>query len=285
MISTVDPRRATGTRPPRCGFDGYKGHVAIDPDSEIITATEVTPGNASDGSVANILLVDVLKPTPSNESPAALVPISSDVDETATSSVETAKGETAPTRVEIYGDASYGTTEIVDKIEAAGAEANVKVQAPSAPAGHFGKDAFRIDLDAQTVKCPASVLVQIRKHTSTDGGGVANFAAACTTCVLRAKCTDAKAGRAIRINPKDATLQRSRARPDFGGVEENYRATRPKVEHQARAPDAPRTWRSACSRPRFGAHPSGLRVLAAAHSLARLAKLGVRRGETASVSS
>ena len=89
VISTVDPEARHGHKTAARGFDGYKGHVAIDPDSEIITATEVTPGNASDGSVANILLADV-KPTPSNESPAALVPISSDVDETATSSVETA---------------------------------------------------------------------------------------------------------------------------------------------------------------------------------------------------
>ena len=279
VISTVDPEARHGHKTAARGFDGVEGHVAIDPDSEIITATEVTPGNASDGSVANILLADVLKPTPSNESPAALVPISSDVDETATSSVETAS-ETAPTRVEIYGDASYGTTEIVDKIEAAGAEANVKVQAPSAPAGHFGKDAFEIDLDAQTVKCPASVLVQIRKHTS-DGGGVANFAAACTTCVLRAKCTDAKAGRAIRINPKEATLQRSRARQTSAAWKKNYRATRPKVErklaHLMRRKHGGRRARvrgSERTRQDFA-------MFAAAHNLARLAKLGVRRGETA----
>jgi len=35
-----------GTRPPRAGFDGYTGHIGIDPDTEIITATTLTPGNA-----------------------------------------------------------------------------------------------------------------------------------------------------------------------------------------------------------------------------------------------
>ena len=114
VISTVDPEARPGHKT-AARLRRIQGDNAIDPDSEIITATEVTPGNASDGSVANILLADVLKPTPSNESPAALVPISSDVDETATSSVETAGN--CLTRVEIYGDASYGTTEIVDKIE------------------------------------------------------------------------------------------------------------------------------------------------------------------------
>ncbi len=60
VISTVDPEARHGHKTAARGFDGYKGHIAIDPDSEIITATEVTPGNASDGSVANILLADVL---------------------------------------------------------------------------------------------------------------------------------------------------------------------------------------------------------------------------------
>jgi hypothetical protein len=34
------------------GFDGYKGHVAIDPDSEVITAAEVGPANAGDAAMA-----------------------------------------------------------------------------------------------------------------------------------------------------------------------------------------------------------------------------------------
>jgi hypothetical protein len=40
------------------GFDGYKGHVAIDPDVELITATAVTAGNAGDASAAPELLAD-----------------------------------------------------------------------------------------------------------------------------------------------------------------------------------------------------------------------------------
>jgi hypothetical protein len=42
------------------GFDGYKGHMAADPDSEIIMATSVTPGNSADGEAAGGLLADVL---------------------------------------------------------------------------------------------------------------------------------------------------------------------------------------------------------------------------------
>ncbi len=37
-----------------------KGHVAVDPDSEIITDTIVTAGNAGDASVATDLIDDLL---------------------------------------------------------------------------------------------------------------------------------------------------------------------------------------------------------------------------------
>jgi hypothetical protein len=37
-------------------FDGHKGHIAIDLDSEIITATTVSAGNAGDASVAEALI-------------------------------------------------------------------------------------------------------------------------------------------------------------------------------------------------------------------------------------
>ena len=40
IISTVDPETRHGHKTAARGFDGYKGHIAIDPDSEIITDTE-----------------------------------------------------------------------------------------------------------------------------------------------------------------------------------------------------------------------------------------------------
>jgi len=44
VISVVDPEARHGHKTSAHGFDGYKGHVAIDPDSEIITATTVSAG-------------------------------------------------------------------------------------------------------------------------------------------------------------------------------------------------------------------------------------------------
>src|SRR3546814_1180973 len=60
VISTVDPDARHGHKTSARGFDGYKGHIAEDPDSEIITDTTVTPGNAGDGTVAETLIEDLL---------------------------------------------------------------------------------------------------------------------------------------------------------------------------------------------------------------------------------
>ena len=60
VISTVDPEARHGHKTSARGFDGYKGHAAIDPDSEIITDTVVSAGNQGDASVAEELIDDLV---------------------------------------------------------------------------------------------------------------------------------------------------------------------------------------------------------------------------------
>jgi hypothetical protein len=115
-------------------------------------------------------------------------------------------------------------------IEGAGGEANVKVQSPSCAEGRFSKDAFDVDLNANTVRCPARVLVPI--YRTKDGGGLAEFGASCQRCPLRSQCTASKGGRSIRIHPKEETLARSRQRQKTEAWRADYRATRPKVERK-----------------------------------------------------
>ena len=55
VISTVDTGGRHGHKTSARGFDGDKGHVAIDPDSEVITATAVTAGNTGDAASAGDL--------------------------------------------------------------------------------------------------------------------------------------------------------------------------------------------------------------------------------------
>jgi hypothetical protein len=207
VISTVDTEARHGHKTEARAFDGYKGHISIDPDSEIITATQVTPGNAADGSVAKSLLSEALAPAES--APAA-------VDE----------------KVEVYGDSSYGTAEVIEHIEQAGGEANVKAQAPSPPpGGKFAKDQFCVDLAARTVTCPAGKLVQIR-HFRQGETSTVEFGTQCWSCPLRAQCTDSPKGRTIRIHAHEDTLQRTRQRQSKPAWKARYKATRPKVERK-----------------------------------------------------
>jgi hypothetical protein len=253
VISTVDPEARHGHKTAARGFDGYKGHVSVDPDSEIIVATDVTAGNVGDAVPAVAMLEEILATT--NDAPAD-----------------------AP--VEIYGDSSYGTADLVEHIEAANADANVKVQPPSATKGHFSQDAFTIDTEAKAVTCPNGVLVQIRLRS--DGSGIAKFAEHCVSCPLRSQCTDAASGRAIYVHPKYTTLSRSRARQRDVAWKQRYRALRPKVErkigHMMRRKHGGRRARVR-GRVRVGLD---FAMLAASVNLARLAALGLHLAGTTS---
>jgi transposase len=273
VISTVDPEARHGHKTAARGFDGYKAHLAIDPDSEIITATKVTAGNVGDGSATEALLQDVLKKTESKAQAAVAsttVEHNTNVDTDAKSEAQAdgavasttvehntnvdtdakseaqADGTVASTTVEpraevtidaqvecrgeVYGDSSYGTADVVELLEGAHLEANVKVQPPSAREGHFSQDAFSIDTTARTVRCPNGVLIQLR--TRKDGSLHADFGAHCETCPLRVKCTTSKEGRQVHVHAKHDTLARARKRQRDPVWQKRYRSTRPKVERK-----------------------------------------------------
>jgi hypothetical protein len=213
--------------------------VAVDPKSEIITATEVTPGNVADGDGAESLLADVLaeKPraTASEDETAKEAERQTGGEDTANRTIEASSAQPREPAYEIFGDASYGTANLVETIEGAGAKAHVKVQAPVAPDGRFSKEAFVIDLGARTVSCPGGFVVSIRE--GRDGGGLAGFGVKCATCPLRSQCTADKEGRTIRIHPQAATLQRKRAEQKSPEWKSTYRKTRPRLNAN---------WRTSC---------------------------------------
>jgi hypothetical protein len=222
IISTVDPEARHGHKTAARGFDGYKGHIAIDPDSEIITATAVTPGNVGDNVPATDLLKDVL------EEHAGVDDKSSASDDTQ-SHADPATGAAEPAPV-VYGDASYGTAEIVETIEAFGGVANVKVQPPASRNDCYSKSEFTIDVANGTVRCPAGVIVQIGKKA--DGGGIAHFGLNCEGCAQRSRCTTSKTGRVVNVHPKEETLRAARERQASDDWRDDYRSTRPKVERK-----------------------------------------------------
>jgi Transposase DDE domain/Transposase domain (DUF772) len=211
VISTVDPQARHGRKTSARGFDGYKGHLAIDPDDELITATGVTAGNAGDAGAASELLSGEL-PAGGN-APAAGEPAATADDEP----------------FSVYGDAAYGAGELLADLEAAGARSMCKVQPPTAAGGRFSKDEFGIDLTARTVTCPAGQTVPLRRATP---GAMAYFGPACGSCPLAARCTTAKGGRTIYVGPYEEQLAAARARQRDPDWRADYRATRPKVERK-----------------------------------------------------
>jgi hypothetical protein len=260
VISTVDPAARHGHKTSARGFDGYKGHIAVDPDSEIITATEATAGNSGDAEVAPGLLAGLL---PSDQDIAA--------GEDSGQPAAPAAGQGQPA---VYGDAAYGSGELIGQLDGAGIYNGIKCQPPAAVKGCFPKDRFTIDLDGKTVTCPAGVTVPIRPATGRHAGA-ARFAAACRTCPLAAQCTTAKEGRTITIGHHEARLAAARIRQADPAWKADYRATRPKVERKI----------SHLMRRRHGGRRARVRgqlkvaadfaLLAAAVNLARLSVLGV----------
>lgn len=246
VISTVDPEARHGHKTSARGFDGYKGHVAVDPDSEIITDTVVSAGNAGDAGVAEDLIDDLL---------------GDDIAEA--------------DRPTVYGDAAYGAGEFLDRLAEEGVDSRCKTQPPSPrPGGLFTKDRFDVDLDDDVVTCPAGVTVTIRRGAS--GDGIAYFADACADCPLRVECTNAEGGRTIRVGVHEQRLADARRQQQDPEWVADYRATRPKVErklgHMMRRRHGGRRARVRGKRK----VDADFNLLAAAQNLARLAVVGLR---------
>ena len=203
VISTVDPQARHGHKTSHRSFDGYKGHIAGDPDSEIITATDVTAGNSGDAEAAEGLIADLL-PGDQDNAGAKAGGRETGVTPAGPGTAGGGSGQAA-----VYGDAAYGSGELVERVEDAGIYSGIKVQPPPAVKGHFPKDRFAIDLDGKTVTCPAGITAPIRAATARHAGE-ARFGAACRTCPLAAQCTTAKGGRTITIGPHEARLAAAR---------------------------------------------------------------------------
>jgi hypothetical protein len=221
MISTVDPDARHGHKSSARGFDGYKGHASVDPDSELVMATAATAGNLGDAAAAPHLLAELVD---------QVEQVDGDPPASAAASVADA-GPPAPT---VDGDSAYGTGPLLASLAADGIDPRVKIQAPVAPRGHFTKDQFQIDLAAGTVNCPAQRTAPIVYHANPRHRhhGQASFGPACASCPLRGQCTSAAAGRTITITAYEHELAAARARQADPDRAADYRATRPKVERK-----------------------------------------------------
>jgi IS5 family transposase len=203
VISTVDPEMRHGRKSASKRFDGYKGHVAVDTDSELVTEVAVTPANVYDGEAVEPLLDN--EATHHDMVPQAVVGDQSVID-----------GE----RRRILAER---------KIEAVG---KVAIQRPG---GRYAKADFDVDLERGTVRCPAGHTVREGKERRDKQGRVGLLFTfprqRCQDCPQRDQCTTAqRTGRTVRLHPQEALLQAARKEQEKEGFKERYSHPRATVE-------------------------------------------------------
>ena len=106
--------------------DGYKAHIAVEPETGLVTAAALTPANASDGRTGVTLLAD--------EEPG----------------------------LQVLADGAYGSGESLAALHEANHSPAVKpFPIHAAFPGAFHRDDFIVDHGAATVTCPAGQTVPI----------------------------------------------------------------------------------------------------------------------------
>lgn len=200
IISTVDTetRHAHKTRSRK--HDGFKAHIAVEPDTGLITnavLTMATGDGTGDAAAGAAVLAgdDSIGP-----------------DE----------------HVQVLADSAYGTGDLLAGLQTAGHEAVIKPW-PSPPniAGGFTIDDFTIDHDQLSVTCPAGEVAPF-----TAKGRTARFGIACATCLLRPQCTTAiAAGRSVSVAVHEQITREHRARWAVDvQMRADYKQHRPMVE-------------------------------------------------------
>lgn len=240
IISVVDPEARHGHRSRADRYDGYKVHLSVDLDSDLITAAEATLATASDAPVLPRLL------------------------------------EADPVEVkEVVADTAYGSGDVRADMAEREIELIAPAPPPVAPGGRFTKADFVIDLQAGTATCPAGHTASPRRYrTKRQGPKRVQLrfpAEVCGTCPLRARCTTSRRGRSIDVGPHEALLQQARSERWTEAFRDRYRrrarAERKAAQVKFRSPKIP--WRGLTKAVAWS------KLKAAALNLDRVGRLGL----------
>ena len=190
IVSVSDPEMRHGRKSGHRRFDGHKAALAVEAGSQLIPAVAVLPGNAPDAEGA----LDLVSKSERNT------------------------GERVH---ETVADAAYGDGET--RRQFAEAERTLVAKVSKLPRSrYFTKQAFPIDLEADSCTCPTGA-VTTRLHSQgrdRDGYGkrVPRRAfvfkgAVCDGCRLRPQCVKASPGRgrSISLHPQEGLWQEARA--------------------------------------------------------------------------
>jgi hypothetical protein len=210
ILSVNDPQMRHGHKSSSKRFDGHKAAVAVDAESQLVTAVEVLPGNGADATPALSL-------------------------------TEASEVNTGLAVAETVGDCAFGD----GNTRQAFADAKRSLIAKVANVGRHDqihKSQFHIDLEAMTCTCPTGQttanLITSGSELDKDGNkqpgkSFAFSVEICANCPLRPECVRSKVnrGRTIHLHPQEGLLQVARAlqhSPAF----QPYRKLRQTVEHR-----------------------------------------------------
>jgi hypothetical protein len=235
VVSTVDPDARHTRKSPEARRDGYRAHVAADPETGIITDEKLTKAAGTENSDPAVAEEFLAAETAGDDSQrAGAGPETGGSHDSSAGSG--GGGDDREKPLAWYGDSAYGTGDLRGAIDDAGHQAVIKPKPLQAPVkGGFTVDDFTVDEQAGTVTCPAGHTVALSRTR------VATFGALCRDCPLRERCTTCKTGRKLVLHERDDLLRAARAGWAAGsGLRKDYRTHRPNVE---RAIAQVATWR------------------------------------------
>jgi hypothetical protein len=216
VISTVDLQARHTRKSKSKRRDGFRGHVAAEPETGLVTECQMTmaAGEGSTDAENGVKMAgrDRFSRAADGAEPGGQPQAGPD-GQTGTGQDAGSAGAPQATGLEVYGDSAYGSGEARAAYRDAGHGTVIK-PGPLRPAvpGGFTIDDFTIDEQAGTVTCPAG-LTRPMTRTRT-----VTFGAACAACPLRERCTTAKDGRSMTIHPREDLLRAARAQartPEF----------------------------------------------------------------------
>jgi DDE family transposase/transposase-like protein DUF772 len=232
VISTVD-RQARHTRKSKSKRrDGFRGHVAAEPETGLITDCEMTmaAGPGSTDAENGVKMAARDRFGGADETPGAAAPDDTPAPAGPAGAQDEAAADAGPADaqagadlpdgqagagqdageaggLEVYGDSAYGSGEARAAYRDGGHDTVIK-PGPLRPAvpGGFTQDDFIVDEGNGTVTCPAGHTRPMSAATRS-----VTFGDVCAGCPLRSRCTTAKDGRSMRIHPHEDLLRAARA--------------------------------------------------------------------------
>jgi IS5 family transposase len=239
VISTVDPESRHMHKSRSVYRDGYKAHVAVEPDTGLITATALTPANAGDGP----------------------------------SGVELLAGEEPG--LQVLADSAYGSGAVRVALDAAATPPRSRrsrwAATPSSARTSSTATTSSIDHTAGTVTCPGW---SHRSPSQPRAGRPSAPAAVAARCDRDAPPQSMAAP--SHIHPHDADLVAARAAWGNGDFAADYRQHRPMVERSIAWLVAKNNRRVRYRGVERNQH--GLATRVAAINLRRLVNLGLDHG-------